>query len=81
MSRWPNATPEKVRTNIADGLGGLTRGLHHLKKPTIAAINGWALAGGFETALACVVLHLSMLSLGLSRLGEDFIMVMGGYQG
>ena len=81
MSRWPNATPEKVRKNIADGLGGLTRGLHHLKKPTIAAVNGWALAG-VETALAVIfVLHLSMLSLGLLRLGEDFIMVMGGYQG
>lgn len=53
MSRWPNATAEKVRSNITDGLGGLTRGLHRLKKPTIAAINGWALAGGFETALAC----------------------------
>ncbi len=53
MNRWPGAAPEAVRRNVADGLGGLTRGLHRLAKPTIAAVNGWALAGGFETALAC----------------------------
>ncbi len=45
--------PGDVRRNQARGLGGLTRGLHRIDKPVIAAVNGWALAGGLETALAC----------------------------
>src|SRR6187200_239736 len=48
-----DATARKVRDNVATGLGGLTRGLHRIYKPVIGAINGWALAGGLETALAC----------------------------
>jgi enoyl-CoA hydratase/carnithine racemase len=50
---WMEATPIKVRENVKTGLGGLTRGLHRTYKPVIGAINGWALAGGLETALAC----------------------------
>ena len=48
-----NADAMLPRRKIKDGLGGITRGLHRIYKPIIGAINGWALAGGFETALAC----------------------------
>src|SRR5215207_162513 len=43
----------KMRDIVDLGFGGLTQGLHRITKPIVGAVNGWALAGGLETALAC----------------------------
>jgi enoyl-CoA hydratase/carnithine racemase len=40
------------RKNVDESVGGLVRG-KRIYKPIIAAVEGWCLAGGFETALAC----------------------------
>jgi enoyl-CoA hydratase/carnithine racemase len=45
--------PDDVREIVELGLNGFTRGMHRIPKPIVGAVNGWALAGGFETALAC----------------------------
>jgi enoyl-CoA hydratase/carnithine racemase len=52
-ANYVDAAPSRVREIVDLGIGGLTRGLHKIRKPVIGAIDGWALAAGLELALAC----------------------------
>jgi len=52
--KYATTPAPEFRTKYTDGpgFGGITRNLH-IAKPIVAAINGFAISGGFELALAC----------------------------
>jgi acetyl-CoA C-acetyltransferase len=67
--------PMRVPDN---GFAGLT-GRRHLPKPVIAAVNGFALGGGFEIALAChLVVADTAARFALSEVKVGLVAVAGG---
>jgi enoyl-CoA hydratase len=59
------------------GFGGLTRAV--VRKPLIAAVEGWALGGGFEMALACdLIVAARDAKFGLPEVKRGLIAGEGG---
>jgi enoyl-CoA hydratase/carnithine racemase len=72
------ASGQKFDVKISGGFGGITN-RHDLVKPVIAAVNGIALGGGFEMALACdIIIASENASLGLPEPRVGLVAGAGG---
>jgi len=72
------ASGQRFDLKISGGFGGITN-RHDLDKPVIAAVNGLALGGGFEMALACdVIIACEDASFGLPEPRVGLVAGAGG---
>jgi enoyl-CoA hydratase len=59
------------------GFGGLTRAV--VRKPLVAAVEGWALGGGFEMALACdLIVAAENANFGFPEVKWGLVAAEGG---
>jgi len=81
ISEFASFTPAQGKVLSEEGHHKLFNFIENMPKPVIAAINGFALGGGFELALAC---HIRIASekarLGLPEVGLGVIPGYGGTQ-
>ena len=74
-------TATEGRANLPEsGFLGLTQRFN-LEKPIIAAVNGFAMGGGFETALSCdIIIASEIAKFALPEVKVGFIAAAGGIQ-
>lgn len=81
ISEFSNFDQTRGRQLAQDGQDMVFNLIHHASKPIVAAINGFALGGGLELALACHIRVASQTAkLGLPEVSLGLIPGYGGTQ-
>src|SRR5690606_30894857 len=81
IAEFASFSPDQGRALARNGQTNVFDLIHHASKPIIAAINGFALGGGLELALACHIrVAASHAKLGLPEVSLGLIPGYGGTQ-